>query len=314
MSFNYKKLIRNQNTRFLILKLLNFIPDSVMLKLQYKLKMGRSLNLKSPKRFTEFLQYYKINYRNPVLGQCVDKYEVRSYINAKGLQTILNDLYCVCDDAEKIDFSKLPNQFVLKTTDGGGGENVIICKDKLSADLDEIKAKLSKWKNKKNVNAGREWAYTQIKKSRIIAEKYLENTENSEAGIEDYKFLCFSGVPKYVIIDKDRYIGHKRNFYTIDRQKIDVDSDCKQFSEDYKFPVNYDEMVEIAKRLSEDFPFVRVDLYNINGKIIFGELTFYPWSGYVQFTPDDFDFKLGQEIESFGSMKKYGGGYESIVN
>ena len=309
MAFDYKRLIKNQKTRFLVLKILGFVPDAIMLKFQYWLKLGRKLNLKNPERFTEKIQLYKMYYRNPVLGACVDKYAVREYINSKGLKEILNDLYFVYDFSEEIDFSKLPNQFVLKTTDGSGGENVIICKDKSSSDLKEIKTKLSKWKDKKNINAGREWAYTQIKKSRIVAEKYLESPENPEAGIEDYKFLCFSGKPKYVIVDKDRYIEHKRNFYTIDKSKLDVDSDCKQFDDDYCFPKNYDAMVLIAEKLSEDFPFVRVDLYNVSGKILFGELTFYPWSGFVQFSPDEFDYMLGKDFKESeilrGGVLKY---------
>ncbi len=295
--FNYKKIIKSQSMRFFILKLLNFLPDSLMLKIQYKLKLGRKLNLKNPERFTEKIQYYKIYYRNNVLGKCVDKYRVREYLKSKGLERILNELLFVTDNVDDIDFGKLPNQFVLKTTDGGGGENVIICKDKNQLDISEVKHNLKKWKNKKNINAGREWAYTQIDKSRFIVEKYLENSKNPEAGIEDYKFLCYSGVPKYVIIDKDRYIDHKRNFYTIDRKQINADSDHIQFYEPYDWPENYEEMVNIAAKLSEDFPFVRVDLYNIDGKIIFGELTFYPWSGYVQFNPDSFDEELGKDFD-----------------
>lgn len=294
---NYKKIFKSQKLRFFILKTLSFLPDSIMLKIQYRMKLGRKLNLTNPERFTEKLQYYKMRYKNPILGICVDKYEVRKYLRQKGLDNILNELFLVADSANDIDFSKLPNQFVLKTTDGGGGENVIICTNKSIVNINELKKKLSGWKNKKNVNAGREWAYTQSPKSRIIAERYLENKANPKAGIEDFKFLCFHGTPRYVIIDKDRYIGHKRNFYTIEKQRLNVESDCKQFDEDYIFPSNYNEMVDIARKLSEDFPFVRVDLYNVNGKIIFGELTFYPWSGYVQFNPDKFDFTLGKEFD-----------------
>ena len=294
---NYKKIFKSQKLRFFILKTLSFLPDSIMLKIQYRMKLGRKLNLTNPERFTEKLQYYKMRYKNPILGICVDKYEVRKYLRQKGLNNILNELFLVADSANDIDFSKLPDQFVLKTTDGGGGENVIICTNKSIVNINELKKKLSGWKNKKNVNAGREWAYTQSPKSRIIAERYLENKANPKAGIEDFKFLCFHGTPRYVIIDKDRYIGHKRNFYTIEKQRLNVESDCKQFDEDYIFPSNYNEMVDIARKLSEDFPFVRVDLYNVNGKIIFGELTFYPWSGYVQFNPDEFDFTLGNEFD-----------------
>lgn len=293
---NYKKIFKSQKVRFLILNLLSILPDCIMLKIQYRLKLGRKLYLHKPERFTEKLQIYKMYYRNPILCQCVDKYEVRSYVDSKGLSSILNDLYMVEEDSNNINFSILPNQFVIKTNDGGGGENIIICKNKETMIKQEVINKLSSWKDKKNINPGREWAYTGIAKSRIIIEKYLENRENPEAGIEDFKFLCFSGRPEYVIIDKDRYIGHKRNIYSIDRKKLDVDSDCKQFYNDYSWPQNYYEMVKVAEKLSKDFPFVRVDLYNVDGQIIFGELTFYPWSGYVQFRPDSFDYELGSHF------------------
>ena len=296
MSFNYKKIIKSQKVRFAILNTLFFLPDFLMLKLQYRLKLGKKLNLKNPHSFTEKIQYYKIHYRNPLLGMCVDKYMVREYVKTKGLSQILNDLFFVGDDGSQICFETLPEKFVVKTTDGGGGENIIICREKKLINEEDVINKISQWKDKKNINPGREWAYTGIAKSRIIIEKYLENRENPEAGIEDFKFLCFSGKPKYVVIDKDRYIEHKRNIYTINKVKLDIESDCKQFQGDYNWPNNYSEMVSIAKKLSQDFPFVRVDLYNVDGKIIFGELTFYPWSGYVQFKPDSFDYELGSHF------------------
>lgn len=130
MQFNYKKLIGNQKLRFRILQMLSFLDDKSMLSLQYRIKLGRKLNWEDPKRFTEILQRYKADYRNPVLHKCVDKLAVREFVVSKGLEHILNKLYGSYENAEEIDFSKLPDQFVLKTTNGGGGENIIICKDK----------------------------------------------------------------------------------------------------------------------------------------------------------------------------------------
>ena len=132
-----------------------------------------------------------------------------------------------------------------------------------------------------------------MKQSRIIIEDYLENPIEPEAGIADYKFLCFGGRPTYIIYDCDRFIEHKRNVYDTEWNRIYVDTDCNQKDADIPAPKKLNEMLGIAAKLSEDFPFVRVDLYNIDDKIYFGELTFYPWSGYVQFNPDSFDFKLG---------------------
>lgn len=296
---NYKTIFRSQKLRFFILRLLAFIPDSCMLKIQYRLKLNRKLNLCEPKRFTEKLQWYKVKYRDPIMGKCVDKYQVREYIKSKNLESILCNLYGVYSDVEEINFEILPDSFVIKTTDGSGGENVLICKDKLKLDLQDVRAKLSSWKNKKDVNAGREWAYTCIEKTRYIVEEFLENDHNPEAGISDFKFLCFKGKPFCVVYDKDRYIGHKRNFYDMDWNNLSVVSDCPGFDDaGMEKPKGFDEMVRVAEVLSADFPFVRVDLYYLRDQVYFGELTFYPWSGYVQFVPDDFDFELGRQFET----------------
>ncbi len=294
---NYKKIIKSRRFRFLILRLLLFIPDKMMISIQYYIKLGRAINWKNPQRYTEKIQKYKLVYRNEILGQCVDKYEVRKYILGKGLGGILNDLYGVYDRAEEIDFENLPQKFVIKTTDGGGGNTIIICTDKKALDIKSTIKRVNSWLNAKEVNAGREWAYTKIQKSRIVVEKFLENYNNPEAGIEDFKILCFHGKPEYVIVDTDRYIGHKRDFYDLNWNKLNIKSDCMQLEDEYPKPTNLSQMLEVAKVLSEDFPAVRVDLYNVSGKIIFGELTFYPWSGYVQFDPDEFDYELGEKFK-----------------
>lgn len=292
---DYKKIFRSQKVRFLILKFLSFVPDSVMLRLQYRIKMGLKLNLDDPKRFTEKLQWYKIYHRDPLMGTCVDKYEVRKYIVSKGLENTLNKLYCVCSDPDEIDFAALPDRFVVKTTDGGGGENIFICRDRSSLNVEELKTKLRSWKNKKNVNPGREWAYTLIKESRYIVEEYLENEVNPEAGISDYKFFCFNGKPYCIAYDIDRYIGHKRNFYDIEWNNLHVSTDCETFDDNLvPRPEGLEDMAKVAEILSKDFPFVRVDLYYIKGKVYFGELTFYPWSGYVKYKPEQFDYQLGE--------------------
>lgn len=296
---NYKKIIKSQQLRFKILRMLQWVPDSIMLRFQYKIKMGFWPNLKHPKRWTEKLQTYKMYYRNPVMHQCVDKYEVRKYIENKKLSELLVKLYGVWSNANDIDFEALPQSFILKTTDGGGGETVLIVKDKDKEDLSTIKKKLNSWLDRKSVNAGREWAYTGIKKSQIIAEELLINKNAPDAGIEDFKILCFNGEPQYIIVDKDRYIDHKRNFYTTNWERKYVTTDHEQFEDEFPKPENLGRMLEIAHTLSKDFPFVRVDLYNVDGRIYFGELTFYPWTGYVRFTPDEFDFELGNYFTEY---------------
>lgn len=293
---NYKRIIRNQNVRFAILKSLSWIPDKTMLSIQYRIKLGRKCNFNHPERWTEKLQLYKMYYRKDILPICVDKYDVRSYVKQKDCEDTLVKLYGVWDSPSDIDFSKLPHQYVLKTTNGSGGENVLIVKNNDKVNTQKIARFLHNSLNKE-VNAGREWAYTGISHPRIICEELLINNDNPDAGIEDFKILCFSGVPKYVIVDKDRYIDHRRNFYTTEWERINVTTDHEQFEQDFPKPNNLEDMLEIASKLSAGFPFVRVDLYNINGKIYFGELTFYPWTGYVQFTPDSFDFELGNLMD-----------------
>lgn len=289
---NYKKLIKSQNVRFKILSLLDFIPDPMMLRLQYRIKMGIWPNFKHPKRFTEKLQLYKMKYRNFVMSQCVDKYDVRKYVEGKGLGHILNKLYGVYDSAEEIDFESLPDQFVIKSTTGGGGLNVIIVKDKSKCNFEEVRRVARSWRQhiKDSVNPGREWAYSGMDRSRIIVEKYLEDIQQGE--LIDYKFFCFGGEPKCVQVDTGRFDGHHQNYYDMQWQSLGVYCTYPK-GEPQPIPKNFEEMKQVTARLSADFPFVRVDLYNVNGKVIFGELTFYPSSGYGKFHPDEFDITLG---------------------
>ena len=300
---DYKKIIKNQNTRFKILKFFNFIPDKTMLKIQYRIKTGRKLNLKNPTRYTEKIQWYKLNYRNPLIKQCVDKYDVREYVKSKGLAKILNELYAVYDNVEDINIDEFPEKFVIKTTNSSGTN--IFCKNKKNTSIEEIKEKVKKFLSLNNIKAGREWAYSGIK-PKIIVEKFLESKpiDVIDRGIADYKFLCFNGKPEFIVYDIDRFIGHKRNFYDTNWKYLDVSSDCPKFGDVVEKPEKLDEMLEIAKILSEDFPAVRVDLYCIENKIYFGELTFYPWSGYVNFNPDEFDFTLGKKFDIERGRKK----------
>lgn len=293
---NYKSIFRSQKLRFKILACLSFVPDSIMLRFQYYIKMGFSPNFKSPSRFTEKIQNYKMNYRNPLMLRCVDKYEVRQYVKDKGLEHILNDCYGVYDHVDEIDLSVLPNQFVAKTTNGGGGLNVILVKN--SNDLNEIefKLKLKRWmKHSGSYFAGREWAYSGIKKPRIIIESLLVDNNNPDGSIEDYKFFCFSGKVFCIQEDRGRYSCHSRNFYTKEWIKIPIQCTYPTTKSSPR-PLNFSDMIRIAEILSEDFPFARIDLYNIQGQIYFGEITYYPGSGYEAFIPDSFDFELGKQF------------------
>ena len=294
---DYKKIIKSQKLRFKILNLLSFIPDKAMIKMQYRLKLKRKLNLKNPQRFTEKVQWYKLYYRNPIMHKCVDKYEVRDYVKSKGLGNILNELYGVYDKPEDIDFNKLPNKFVIKTTAGGGGQNVIICDDKSKLDIKDTIDSLNYWlKLNPKKSFGREWAYEGLK-NRIIIEKMLEGNDEKLSGINDFKFFCYNGKVEYIVFDGDRYIKHKRNFYDKDWNYIDIQSDCDKLGDLIKKPKKLDEMKEVCEKIASAFPYVRVDLYCISDKIYFGEMTFYPWTGYVQFLPDVFDYSLGENFQ-----------------
>lgn len=295
---NYKNIIKDQRLRFKILHRLNWVPDSLMLRLQYKIKFGRWPDFKHPKRFTEKLQLYKMKYRNPVMAQCVDKYEVRKYVERKGLEHILNVLYGVYDTFDEIDFGSIPDRFVVKSTTGGGGFNVIVVKEKDTCDWKEIGNKINTWgvHIEGSVSPGREWAYSGMGRTRIVIEQFLEDTKSE--GLTDYKFFCFSGLPYCVQVDTGRFDGHHQNYYDMQWKSLGVHCTYPE-GEPQEEPQNFDEMKCVAAQLSADFPFVRVDLYNISGKIYFGELTFYPSSGYGKFHPDKFDFQLGKEFTEY---------------
>lgn len=292
---DYKKLIPSQKLRIKLLKIADVIPDKPMIKLQYKLATGRRLNLKNPKSFPEKLQWYKLNYRDPLMTQCSDKYSVREYLISKGLSDILVPLYGVYDNAEDIDFDKLPNKFVIKTTNGS--KTNILCEDKTQLDIPATKKTLNRWLNDWNGKMGREWGYYDIK-PRIICEKYLNKDENND--LVDYKFFCFKGKPTYLYVIVGRFLkdGAKLGIFNTDFEKVPYKRiDIPELLTTLEKPKNFNKMIDIAKTLSEDFPHVRVDLYNIDGQIFFGELTFYNGSGYKEHIPRELDNIFGNQFE-----------------
>lgn len=274
---------------------LSFVPTKWICSLEYFYHTHRLPNVSHPKRFTEWMQWYKLYYRNETMFECVDKYEVRQYVEKHGCGKYLNTLYQLCDDANDIDYVTLPNRFVIKTTDGGNGENVYICKDKKNLDVTSVNKLVNSWKNKELGTTGGEWAYSGCKGSRIIVEKYLEDPDSKDGSIDDYKLICFNGKFRFLWVDKNRFSDHRRGFWNEKLEFLkDVYSDHPTFKFPPNLPTNTREMIQIAEKLSAGFPFARVDFYNIRSQIIFGEITFYPWSGYVQYHPDSFDFELGR--------------------
>lgn len=292
---NYKKIIKNKNLRIKILNFFKFIPDKLMLKIQYRIKTGRKLNLSKPIRYTEKLQWYKLYYRDQLMTKCSDKYEARSYVEEKGLGKYLTELYGVYEKVDEIDFDVLPNAFAIKYNNGSGSN--IFVRDKSTENLDEIKNAVSKWEKIRKTDYGREWCYYGVK-PRIIIEELIDRDDNND--IPDYKFFCFNGKVKYLYTMINYVDNHKDgrcSFFTPEFEKLPYRrSEFKEIDTQISKPYKFEEMIKIAEVLSKDFPHVRVDLYNIKGRILFGELTFYNASGYTVFTPDDFDFILGKEF------------------
>lgn len=299
LMFDYKKIIKNRDIRIAILNSLFFVPDKWMVAIQYRIANGRWPNLKKPQRFTEKLLCYKLFYRDSMMKKCVDKFDVREYIESLGLTSILNECYGVYEKVDEVDFEKLPNRFVLKDTLGGGGTSVIICKDKSKANLEQYRFLMGKWiKTFTGKNFGRAWVY-EGKKHRIIAEKYIESDEN-KGGLIDYKFFCFYGKCEYLYVIADRKVGDKAGFGIFNKsyEKLNVERcDEAPLTRNIEKPQNFEEMVYVAERISSRFPEARIDLYNVDGKILFGEITFFDGGGYMTFNPDTFDFELGAKFK-----------------
>lgn len=290
---NYKKIFRSAKIRHKILSMLRFLPDKQMISLQYRVKMGKGPNLKQPKTYTEKIQWYKLNYRTPLMTMCADKHLVRKFLEDRGYKDLACREYGVYDRPEDIHYEDLPDKFVIKTTNGSGTN--IICKDKTVFQLEKAQGELREWLKRDCYGLGREWAYKDIT-PRIIVEEFLEDKENVYDGINDYKFLCFGGKVHYIVFDADRYVSHKRNIYDADWNYVDVGTDCDKLGDVIPKPEGFEEMKRIAEDLSKEFPCVRVDLYWVNHRAYFGELTFYPWTGYVVFDPREFDVVLGEKF------------------
>ena len=281
----------NKKTRRSLYKILDLLPDKIVIRLQYYASLGRFPNLKNPERFTEKLQWYKLNYRTPLMTQCADKYKIRFYLKDKGYEEYSPELYQVCDNFSEIDFDKLPEAFAIKCNNSSGTN--IFVKDKNNMKLEDIEAEVSSWKKVKTISAGREWAYENIEQKIVVEELLVSHDGTQTDSLNDYKFLCFNGEPKLLWVDVDRTSSHKRAFYDLDWNVMDVTSNRAKSEEPIPKPFGFEKMIEVARDIAKDFPFVRVDFYSLNEKLYIGELTFYPWSGCVEFEPDSFDFELG---------------------
>lgn len=280
--------------------LLRLIPDRVYIQMQYFHHFHRFANFKNPQTFNEKLQWLKLNDRNPLYTTLVDKYAVKKWVADKiGEQYIIPTL-AVWKKAEDIDFDALPEQFVLKVNHDSGG--LVICKDKAQLDRQAAVAKLSRALKNNGYWYGREWPYKNVKPC-IIAEKYMED-ENHQ--LNDYKFMVFNGKVKCSFTCTERFSkdGLKVTFYDANWDIMPFERHYPRSKTPITKPLNYDEMVELAEKLSKDIPFVRVDFYSIKGKIYFGEMTFYPGSGFEEFTPMEWDKNIGNLL-TFSQENKH---------
>ena len=268
------------------------VPNVFFIKKQFKRKLGYSLEINNPTTFNEKIQWLKLNYKKPEITMAADKYEVREYIKEKIGENYLIPLWEIFDDYKKINFVTLPNSFALKATHGSGWN--IICHNKNKLNFKQLNRTLKYWQKTSYYQFGKEWAYKNIK-PRFICERLILD-ENNKSPM-DYKFFCFNGVPRFIQIDIDRFETHKRLFYDVkwNKQPFGLLYDIPDFELDP--PNNLSLMVNLAEKLASDFPFVRVDFYNLNGKIFFGELTFYPENGTGVFIPQNWDHKFGELLK-----------------
>ena len=277
------------------LGLSSLIPDKLYLKVIYRLQMGYWMDFKNPKTFQEKLQWLKINNRNEQYSKMVDKFAVKEHVaELIGEEHIIPTL-AVYNDVKEIDFDVLPDQFVLKTTHDS--QSAIICVDKATFDKEKALKRLKKKLKTQYYWLSREYPYKNVQ-PRIIAEKYMG--ELGAVDMVDYKFFCFNGKVEYCQVIKDRSVAETIDFFDRDWQHQEfygLTPGVKQSLSPIAKPENYDEMLRIAAVLSENVPFLRVDLYNVRGKIYFGEMTFFPHGGYGTFTPKKWNDIMGEMID-----------------
>ena len=286
--------------------LYNWLSDEEYLRRKYYAKLHKELNLNNPQTFSEKIQWLKLYDRKPIYTTMVDKYEVKEYVASVVGKEHVIPTFGVWEHFDDIDFKSLPDSFVLKCTHDSGG-NVII-QDKNQLKKKEARKRINNSLKRNYYLQGREWPYKTVR-PRIIAEQYLVDKTindlsmaNNASGLLDYKFYCFNGEPRFLYVGfaniQDGVKHDLLSFFDFDWQPTPFyrrDHDPLPFA--LEKPDNLDEMLDIATKLSKDIPFVRVDLYNIDGRILFSEMTFAPGSGFGPFYPEEWERKLGDWIE-----------------
>lgn len=286
----FKKKI--DRTRLVLLRNLKFIPPEVYVKYLYNYYTGKILDLKNPVEINEKIQWYKIYYRPKILNQLVDKYAVRSYVEDKIGSDYLNEVYGVYSKPEEILFDQLPRNYVIKLTNCSGFN--LIVKDNKSLDKKKTIRLLNKWlhKSKKYYLRSGEWPYKDVT-PRLMVEKFIKDDDRDS--LTDYKFYCFNGEPKFFELCIDRADSLKVTTFDLNFKKLPFNKFPPHKTPDDFFtkPATFETMIELARKLSQDFPFVRVDFYSAKNRIIFGELTFFPSGGRKEYTPDEYNKIIG---------------------
>lgn len=279
-----RKYILRANERGLF----RWLPDRPFLHLMYWARLEKRLNLKNPKTFNEKLQWLKLHDRRSEYTQMVDKYDAKRYIaSVVGAEYVIPTLG-VWENFDDINFGNLPKQFVLKCTHDSGG--LVVCNDRSKLDFAVAKRKIQRSLKVNYYFHGREWPYKNVK-HRIIAEEYIEDTAND--ALTDYKFFCFDGVPRIMYISKDHGKDPRRDFFDTDFNHLSFEFGDPNAEIPPQKPVYFEKMKQFAGLLSQGVPFLRVDFYEVNGKLYVGELTFYHASGFDDIDPEEWDEKMG---------------------
>ena len=290
------RFLTNSDYRFLILTGSGWkanMQDEAFLKKLYRIRMGRELDLENPKTYTEKLQWLKLYDRRPEYTRMVDKYAVKEYIARTIGPEYVIPLLGVWDRVEDIDFEKLPRQFVLKTTHDSGWN--VICRDKETLDIPAVKRKLRHYLKRNYYGHNREWPYKHVP-HRIIAEQYMEDSRQGE--LRDYKFFTFGGEPRVLYIAQGRGKGSPTvaDFFDMDFNHLPFTIDHDMAPVPPEKPVNFERMKELATRLSAGTPQLRVDFYEVDGRVYFGEMTFFHCTGTAPFHPDEWDRTFGDWV------------------
>lgn len=269
------------------------VSDKLFLKVMFRMRVGYWPNLDAPSSYNEKLQWLKLNYKRKEYTKMVDKASAKEYVsNIIGEKYVIPTLG-IWENINDIDWNALPNQFVLKATHDSGG--VVVCKNKAELNIEEAKQMLQGAGKKDYTKYNKEYVYHDVP-HRFIAEKYMEDESGFE--LKDYKIFCFDGSPKYLFVATGRQQHDTRfDFYDLEFNHLPVLNGHPNADKLPAKPDNFEEMLEVASKLSKGMPHVRVDLYNINGNIYFGELTFFHWSGMTPYEPREWDFKFGEYLK-----------------